>query len=283
MIIMMRRILLGVYGVMMLSAGLLSCVPDPELPQPRRPQFVPKSSDTARVERGIRAVPGQNAIRLEWFRNPERDLAGYRIFRTNEVATDTALPINFRLLREIPLGSQEAVGLPDTVFIDANVVPDVQYFYQVEAYTRRGARSERSLPETFRLATRVNPRTPIGQLVFSRQDTTIRFEWGKPPFVSGFYVLKLYEFRGFDTFLEDDCVAMVYDGSSFRDTDTVRINFGQVFQAQSPVRRLPNGLRVFRRLENGVQYRWQVQAFPEDIDRRYGVASEFLEFRVTIN
>ncbi|PIO47745.1 MAG: hypothetical protein CMR00_08615 [[Chlorobium] sp. 445] len=279
----MTRTGIFLIGAVAMSLLLLGCPPDPEPPAPRRPQFVPKSSDTAKVERGIRPVPGQNAIRLEWFRNTERDLAGYRVFRTSEVAQDTTLPINFRLLREIPLGSQEAIGLPDTVFIDAAAVPDVQYYYQIEAYTRRGARSERSVPESFRLATRVEPRTPIGQLVFSRSDTTIYFEWGKPSFASGFYVLKLYEFRGFDTFFEEDCVAILYDGSSFRDRDTVSINFGQVFQAPSPVRRIPNGLRVFKRLESGVQYRWQVQAFPEDIDRRYGTASELLGFRVSIN
>lgn len=274
--------------ISLLSYSLLclvwwGCPPDPEPPAPQRPRFVPRSSDTARIEQGIRPVPGQNAIRLEWFRNPERDIAGYRIFRTAEVARDTAVPINFQLLREIPLGSQEPLGLPDTVFIDATVQPDVEYFYQVEAYTRRGARSERSLPERYRLAQRVNPLSPIGILRLSRRDTTIQFEWRKPPLVSGFYVLKIYEFRGFDTFFEEDCVAILYDGSSFFDRDTVSINFGQAYQAPSPARRFTNGLRVFKRLENGVEYRWQVQAFPEDINRAYGAVSELLGFRVLIN
>ncbi len=255
----------------------LNCQP-PVQSTPRKPVFINKNSDTARVERGIRAAYGQTAIYLEWQRNTERDLAGYRLFRTTEVIGGT--PVNFRLYRDLPLGSQAPLGIADTVFFDANVVIGTRYYYRLRAYSRSGGESDfADSIVTYELARRATPVRPSTSVLLSRRDSSITFEWQKPLDASGFYAFKLYLFNENEVFEESDCIAVSYQISSFTTVDTLRINFNRInSQLQGET-----GTRVFRLLESGREYRWRVFTLPIGLERFRGASSELAGFRLTVN
>ncbi len=240
--------------------------------------FINKNSDTARVERGIRAAYGQTAIYLEWQRNTERDLAGYRLFRTTEVIGGT--PVNFRLYRDLPLGSQAPLGIADTVFFDANVVVGTRYYYRLRAYSRSGGESDfADSIVTYQLTQRALLIRPQNITTISRRDSSILFEWRKPLQASGFYALKLYEFNQSEDFEESDCIALAYRQSSFTEIDSLRIDFGRVSaQLQGGL-----GTKVFRLMQNGREYRWRVFTLPIGTERFTGASSELAGFRLTVN
>jgi fibronectin type 3 domain-containing protein len=80
---------------------------------------------------GITVVPGVNRVFLTWNENKERDLAGYRVYRSTRIGKD------YELLTEKLLNR--------TTFSDVSVTGGVTYYYVVTAIDRAG--NESAWPE----------------------------------------------------------------------------------------------------------------------------------------
>jgi len=256
--------------LLIVSAVLFVCACQEEQTgtPPRAPQFVPKSSDTARAIRGIqpsviREAP-RGGLRLEWFQNPERNLGGYEVWRTEQ--TFEGRPVNFSLRQKLPLGSQATQNLPDTVFIDERVRNGVMYYYKMIAYSKLGAASDFS--ETFQqyqLGVSATADAPSANISMP-SDSTLTFKWVDNLQSQGFYCLKVYvddlDFR------EENCVAIA-TGQTFLESDSVRINFSRTRTTFPGT----TGTKVFKRLEKGKRYFWFVNFHPRGFDANVGAPS----------
>jgi len=77
---------------------------------------------------GIRPVPGENEIYLEWHPNPENDLSGYEIYLADSVG------INFRKIADITIHN----GFIDTFFIISSPPIDTTCWYYLRAEDKSG-------------------------------------------------------------------------------------------------------------------------------------------------
>ncbi|MDX2127483.1 MAG: hypothetical protein SFU91_00425 [Chloroherpetonaceae bacterium] len=262
------KVLLVLYYAITLF--LTACVEPADPPVPPTPEFIPKSSDTARIETGIRPAYGRDGIYIEWKNINSRDISGYRVFRT--VDTLGGRPVNFRLLREIPIGTQVIGG--DTTFLDTQVGLDTAYYYQVASYSRFGTQSNLSTTESYRLTRRPSLLGPKN-VIDLPSDSIITFFWNKPNVSSGYYVIKVYEFNGSENFIEEECMAVGYQKSTFLFTDSLRIDFRTIRTQLS----FDEGIRVFKKIQSGNrQYRWRVFLYPRGRELNFGSASEALPF-----
>ncbi len=247
---------------------IASCEEEQRGTPPSIPRFVPKSADTARAIRGIqpsviRESP-RGGLRLEWFQNPERNLGGYEVWRT-EQAID-GVPVNFSLRQRLPLGSQAAQNLPDTVFIDENVRNGTMYYYKLVAYSRLDAPSDFSEEfQQYELRVPGIADAPRGDIPMPA-DSTLTFRWLDNNESAGFYCLKVYvddlDFR------EENCVAIA-TGQTFLASDSVQINFSRI-QTTFPG---TTGIKVFRPLERGRRYFWFVMFHPLGFEANVGAPS----------
>ncbi len=260
----MNRKLILIF-VMSTAALIYACQEEQKGEPPRAPVFVPKSSDTARAIRGIqpsliRESP-RRGLRLEWFQNPERNLGGYEVWRTEQ--TVDGRPVNFSLRQKLPLGSQATQNLPDTVFIDESVRDGVMYYYKLVAYSKLGAASDFSAEfQQYELRSAAIAEAPSGNISMPA-DSTLTFRWGDNLRSQGFYCLKVYvDDLNFE---EDNCVAIA-TGQTFLANDSVRINFSRT-QVTFPG---TTGIKVFKRLENGKRYFWFVVFHPNGFEANVG-------------
>jgi hypothetical protein len=77
------------------------------------------------VPAGLTAILGTKSIELNWTRDTEPDLAGYRVYRDGALLAGAVL---------------------STSYSDRTVTPGVHYHYAVSAYDQTGNESERSAP-----------------------------------------------------------------------------------------------------------------------------------------
>jgi hypothetical protein len=115
---------------------------------PSPPKIVPKTSDTLHIEMGIDAIydpasPFKNHIYLEWYRNSESELKGYKIFRNEN---------EYGVYSEI--GSVTSIGRlgVDTSFIDKTCSLNQGYFYFVKAFDELNQVSEPSDTAYYKLS-----------------------------------------------------------------------------------------------------------------------------------
>lgn len=251
-----------------IATCISSCKEEQQGTPPSVPRFVPKSADTARAIRGIqpsviRESP-RGGLRLEWFQNPERNLGGYEVWRT-EQAID-GVPVNFSLRQKLPLGSQSAQNLPDTIFIDENVRDGVMFYYKLVAYSKLDVASDFSEEfQQYQLEPSGTADAPRGDIPMPT-DSTLTFRWIDNNQSQGFYCVKVYV-EDLD-FREDNCVA-VATGQTFFSSDSIRINFSRV-QTTFPG---TTGTKVFRPLERGRRYFWFVMFHPRGFDVGVGGSS----------
>ena len=92
--------------------------------------IAPKDTFPPAIPAGLTAVPAANSIELAWERNPDADLAGYRIYRA------------------LPGGEFEKIGETGetTSYSDRQVESGKQYRYAVAAFDKSGNESRRSEP-----------------------------------------------------------------------------------------------------------------------------------------
>lgn len=254
--------------IAILAVFVASCEEEQRGTPPSVPRFVPKSADTARAIRGIqpsviRESP-RGGLRLEWFQNPERNLGGYEIWRT-EQAID-GVPVNFSLRQKLPLGSQAAQNLPDTIFIDESVRNGTMFYYKVIAYSRLDVASEFSDEfQQYELQVPGAADAPRGDIPMPA-DSTLSFRWIDNNQSQGFYCVKVYV-DNLD-FNEENCVAIA-TGQTFLSSDSVRINFSQVQTTFSGT----TGIKVFKPLEKGRRYFWFVMFHPLGFEANVGAPS----------
>jgi hypothetical protein len=245
-----------------------SCEEEQQSTPPSVPRLVAKSVDTARAIRGIqpsviRESP-RGGLRLEWFQNPERNLGGYEVWRT-EQAID-GVPVNFSLRQKLPLGSQSAQNLPDTVFIDESVRNGTMFYYKLIAYSRLDAASDFSEEfQQYELRVPGIADAPRGDLPMPT-DSTLTFRWIDNNQSQGFYCVKVYV-EDLD-FREENCVAIA-TGQTFLPNDAVRIDFSRI-QTTFPG---TTGTKVFRPLERGRRYFWFVMFHPLGFEANVGAPS----------
>ncbi len=256
------------FGLILLLILCAACQEEQQGTPPSAPRFVPKSADTARAIRGIqpsviRESP-RRGLRLEWFQNPERNLGGYEVWRT-EQAID-GVPVNFSLRQKLPLGSQAAQNLPDTVFVDENVRNGVMYYYKLVSYSRVDVASNFSEEfQQYELRVPGTADAPRGDIQMPA-DSTLTFRWLDNNESAGFYCLKVYV-DDLD-FKEENCVAIA-TGQTFFASDSIRINFNRV-QTTFPG---TVGTKVFRPLERGRRYFWFVMFHPLGFETNVGAPS----------
>ncbi|NTV45861.1 MAG: hypothetical protein HGB11_04935, partial [Chlorobiales bacterium] len=128
----------------------------------------------------------------------------YRTTDYTIAGNNEKLPINFSLLKTIPLGSQKTQGLSDTVYQDVAVDLDQPYFYRLSAYSRSGGESVtsdenpnyelRSLSDGLEVKSGGQTATV---LPFPYQDSTLTFTWTpRGSATGGKYIVKIYEYDG---------------------------------------------------------------------------------------
>lgn len=112
-------------------ALIWSCedVEDPD--SPSAPRFVVQSASWDSIHTGIGPVDDQDAISLQWHRNPESDLAGYIVYR----AADTTLVEDhfYEAIDSIYIHHANPTLL-DTEYIDTQVELAMGYRYYLRAF-----------------------------------------------------------------------------------------------------------------------------------------------------
>lgn len=244
-------VLLLVGASLMVSYG---CPDETVFPAPAPPVFALRSSDTATVPTGIRSVYGEKAIHLEWFRNREFNLGGYRIYRTSQIIDNR--PVNFRLYKDIPLRSQD----PDTAFDDFGVVIDTLYHYRLKAYNTEDIESSFSDSiAQYKLALAPFALLPSGGVVsvLSLDDLTLSWNTSNIGGGTGYSAVHLYEDNDGSDAL-DSCAFIAYEqyGGSFG---------GEVSQTYSAIKTNSN-TRLFKPLVSGKVYEWFVTTLPNGAD-----------------
>jgi len=138
------------------------------------PLLLPSPPDTSQWEKGIDAFPEAEGIVLYWLSNQERDLAGYKVYRSTERRG------TYRLI-----GTAEGA---DTSYKDYDVEVRKRYFYYLRAFDREGRESPPSdtldymlVEKAFNLNNTLDPRPT--------------FYW-QVHYLPDQYVLKLFQTPG---------------------------------------------------------------------------------------
>jgi hypothetical protein len=90
----------------------------PDLPQPTRVQWVPRSGDLAATEMGIDAIPESDGIKLQWFSLHDQNLKKYSIYRRKNQES------YFKVIKTIDL--ETAFPGQDTIYVDDD--PDMEFY-----------------------------------------------------------------------------------------------------------------------------------------------------------
>jgi hypothetical protein len=134
---------------------------------PSTPRLVAHTSDSDYAQFGIRAEPVANEsvylVRVEWYANPEPDVAGYRIWRVNEFGE----PRRHYVVKDLRMNTDLIPGRAVYSYIDqgdsldgmqANLLtPDSLtgesrgYYWEVQAYDTANNRSDYSARVYYRL------------------------------------------------------------------------------------------------------------------------------------
>ena len=91
---------------------------------------MPKDTFAPEPPEGLVSVAGQDVLAISWDANVEEDLAGYRVWRKEEGATE------FRLLTQEPIR--------DSAYNDREVEKGKTYAYAVTAVDHSGNESHKS-------------------------------------------------------------------------------------------------------------------------------------------
>jgi len=112
-------------ALFILIIAIFSCQnsTNPDLPQPARVQWVPRSSDLAATERGIDAVPESNGISMQWFSLHDQNLKKYSVYRRKSQET------YFKVIKNIDL--ETVFPGQDTVYTDNDTL---MQFYRYTYY-----------------------------------------------------------------------------------------------------------------------------------------------------
>ena len=252
------------------------CSDDEVLSIPEAPQFVAKSSDTAKYNQGIRPTYNSKGIYLEWYQNNENDLAGYNLYKTTQftiAGSGDTIPVNFQLLRKIPLGSEDGLTiLSDTSFQDFNVETSSRYYYRLTAFSKSDGESTPSIENpSYELKSYPTLDAPAGQFQIP-VNKKLTFKWTNDPSAAGTYTVKVYTENPFSG--QVDIVARaIIDNTGFGGGDSVTFDFNSLNASIDGNR----NITVYKLLEAdpfGVIYNWYVFYSESTIDLLTGSISE---------
>lgn len=253
---MMKKIFSNFAVLLLVATSLIvsyGCPGETVFPAPARPVFAPRSSDTATVLTGIRSVYGEKAIHLEWFRNREFNLGGYRVYRTSQIIDNR--PVNFRLYKDIPLRSQD----PDTAFDDFGVNVDTLYYYRLKAYNTEDIESSFSDSiAPYKLALAPFALLPSGGVVSVPSLDDLTLSWNNSTLAAGtgYSVVRLYEDNDGSDVL-DSCISITYMQYTESFGGSVSRSYGVLKNENT---------RIFKPLISGKVYEWFVTTLPDGAD-----------------
>ncbi len=247
------------------------CSDDEVLSIPEAPQFVPKSSDTAKYSQGIRPISNSKGIYLEWYQNNENDLAGYNLYKTTQftiAGSGDTIPVNFNLLKKIPLGSEES----DTSYQDLDVDQFNRCFYRLTAYSKSGGESTPSTKSpNYLVKSYPILEEPTGQFQIPA-NKKLTFKWSNDPSAAGTYTVKIYT-QDDDSGNFDIVARAIIDNTGFAGADSVTFDFNSLNASIDGNR----NITVYKLLEAdsfGVIYNWYVFYSESTIDLLTGSISE---------
>lgn len=200
---------------------------------PQKPIMLTRSDDVVYPQSGVRPEPTLTDrnywTRIEWFRNPEDDLGGYRVRRWSEQTTAEEAPIIADLAMDVDLIDQFVlywIDRGEDQFGDpANLLaPNDQgltrgYWWQVQAKDTAGNRSEWSDSVYFRMI--YNPYN----LNVSRTGNDIRLGWNYPIGGTGTY-LSYYKIRVYSQWWGRDSLIWDYNVQLYAETNSVTVGEG---------------------------------------------------------
>jgi hypothetical protein len=140
-----------------LAIGLSFCtdVEDPD--PPVKPRLVEKTSGFDSLQQGISPSMEQNAIILQWYRNPDPDLAGYVIYRAADTTIEAEL--NFETLDSVWIFYANPTLL-DSEYIDISAELAMPYRYYIRAIDDAGNISKASDTAEYKLAVKPSIESP---------------------------------------------------------------------------------------------------------------------------
>ena len=177
-----RKYIFIVLAGMALFVMCRSGVENEDLP-PSRVRIVPKTPEDAVEEHGIDAyavvtennVVKANAIYLEWYQNPEQDIAAYNIYRKAGDSTGT-----FQRIARV----EKSFGVLDTFYIDMAVELYQRYFYYIKAEDEAGQEGPASRKVNYALVPWADLESPIRYANFDGQFVwTFQQNYFPPSFV----------------------------------------------------------------------------------------------------
>lgn len=230
-----RILILACFVTIMIS----SCGEDTESRDdvpPQKPIIVSRSADVNYPQAGVRAEPTTSDdnywTRIEWYRNPEDDLSGYRVKRWSEQTVASEGPIVADLAMNVDLNDQFILSWVDRgedQFGDpANLLaPNDQgltrgYWWQVQAYDTAGNRSEWSDSVYFRMI--YNPYN----LSVEGIGEDVQLLWNYPIGGSGTY-LSFYKIRVYSQWYGVDSLIWDYDVQRYEASNALTIGVGGAF------------------------------------------------------
>jgi len=198
--------------------------------------------DTNATERGIDAVPEEDAVWLEWFSSQEEDVDKYRVFRS--------------IQRDGTYSILTTVSVPDTSYLDITSQLYVRYYYFVTAVTDEDVTSIPSDTLDYKLVRKASALMPSGESaglkpIFSWEDTN------SPTQPS--YMIRLVE-SATDSMIWFASIQSSYSGSR----EEVEFN--------------SDGSAVVDSLSQGVYYQWRVDIIGSE--ERCGSESNWVTFRL---
>jgi fibronectin type 3 domain-containing protein len=137
--------------------------------------FIQGLPDTSHIERGIDAVPEENAIHLEWNRSSDENVTHYEIYRGEQREGLYYLIAN--------------ITDPDTSYLDRNISVSQRYFYYIYAVNDYGIKSPPSDTLDYQLLEKAILKRPISGDTTGTQPI---FQW-EDPNNEAWYILRLQE------------------------------------------------------------------------------------------
>lgn len=150
--------------------------------KPGSVQLVAKSSDTAPYEKGIDAVPENDAIYIEWRTSEDPTVTGYRVYRKKD---GDALFTSLVSLSET-----------DTSWQDQNVNLNTRYYYYVTSVNDDDVESVPSDTIDYLLLEKATSLSPGGEISESRPN----FRWIEPGSIPQGYIIKVQK-KDTDSFI----------------------------------------------------------------------------------
>ncbi|KAA3602142.1 MAG: hypothetical protein DWQ06_06825 [Calditrichaeota bacterium] len=169
----------------LLVGTILACGQDKneDTTPPRKPVFVYKSLDSAKVETGIDAIPETDGIRFEWFLNTENDLDVYTIYRRKDSVNTTFSELtsieadskDFLDSLLVTQGEDSGLIRQYLFFVDDSINIAQSFDYYIRAFDKSGNPSSPSDTVSYRIEPKPTILEPKKQT--NSQTPSLKWNW----------------------------------------------------------------------------------------------------------